>query len=174
MCNSSETGAHIFYSFDNIDRYIQNACTFISESIRNQQPVLLLENDRLFPLIYKELKYKWSNEELDKLSHINNFDFYCSNGEFHPQTMVRYFFNKIKPLRDGNIPIRTWAHVEWGIQEEITKLIMEFEELADPSVSNMNLVSVCAYDSSELTGLMKRSLLKSHGYYMTDTQIVPC
>ena len=109
----------------------------------------------------------------DKIHHINNYDFYYSSGDFHPASINKYFAAIVSPYVENNIPIRTWAHVEWGDQQEITRMIKEFETEAHRSVSEKKTISVCAYESDRITPEIKNSLIKSHGYYMTDNDITP-
>ncbi|WP_409300499.1 MEDS domain-containing protein [Peribacillus sp. SCS-155] len=166
-------GAHIFYSFDTTEKYIENALLFIEKGIQEGERVIFIENDRLFPLIQKKIPSTIRLNDSDKIHHINNYDFYYSSGDFHPKSINKYFAAVVSPYVEKNIPIRTWAHVEWGNHQEIARIIEEFETEAQVNVSAKKSISVCAYESDRITPEIKNSLMKSHGYYMTDNNINP-
>ncbi|KAB7667130.1 MEDS domain-containing protein [Bacillus sp. B1-b2] len=165
--------SHIFYSFEVIEQYIEDAIFFAIHGIKKGEYILFIENDRLFPLIYKKLELKLDKYELEKIHHINSLDFYFFNDDFHTPTIIKYFSNYLSPFLTNNKLIRTWAHVEWGNAKEIIKKIEEFEMEADRFVSEEKLLSVCAYDKGRLSNEMINSLMKSHQYYMTDYEIHP-
>lgn len=163
-------GAHIFYSFDNLEKYIENVLLFIEKGIKEEERIIIIENDRLFPLIQERIS-SIKNVDSDIILHINNYDFYYSSGDFHPESINKYFAATVSPYIKNNIPIRTWAHVEWGDQQGISRKIKEFEIQAHKNVTDKKSISVCAYESDRTTPEIKNSLKKSHGYYMTDNDI---
>ncbi|USK41747.1 MEDS domain-containing protein (plasmid) [Cytobacillus firmus] len=166
-----QDGAHIFYSFDTPEKYIENALLFIEKGIKEEERVIIIENARLFPLIQKKISSIIKLNDSDKIHRINNYDFYYSSGDFHPTSINKYFATIVSPYVENNIPIRTWAHVEWGDHQEIFRKIEEFETEAHINVSEKKSISVCAYESDRITPELKNSLMKSHGYYLTDNDI---
>ncbi|QNF29766.1 MULTISPECIES: MEDS domain-containing protein [Metabacillus] len=161
---------HIFYSFNDLERYLENAISYILSGIEQGDYVFVIENERIFPLLYKKIEPLLTKVQLDKIKHVNNFDFYCSNGDFHPPTIVAYFSNMLEIYIEKNASIRTWAHVEWGDLQEITCKIEEFEQAANKAVQSMKIISVCAYDEDRLTESLKASLISSHEYTLTDSE----
>ncbi|PLR69219.1 MEDS domain-containing protein [Bacillus sp. UMB0893] len=167
------TGGHIFYYFNDLDRYIENTVSYIRSGIDQKDRVIVIENERVYSLIYKKLVLHLTEDELTKVHYVNNFDFYCLNGDFHASTILSYFSLILEPYIIEITPIRTWAHVEWGNVAEITEVIGEFEKQANRAVSSMGLISVCAYNADRVPASLKASLKRSHGFLMTDDDIIP-
>ena len=163
---------HIFYCFNDLERYIENAVSYICSGIEQGDYVFVIENERIFPLLYKKVEPLLAKVQLDKIKHVNNFDFYCTHGDFHPPTIVSYFSKMLETYIEKGASIRTWAHVEWGDLQEITCKIAGFEQEANKAVQSMKVISVCAYDEDRLTESLKASLINSHGYTLTESEIV--
>ncbi len=165
-----ETG-HIFYCSQELDKYIENAVSYIVFGIKHGDYVLFVENTRIYPLVRKKLEYQLSMEEMNRLLYINNFDFYWRNGTFHPSTILKHFDAATGYLFENGQAVRTWGHIEWGVQEDIEQEIFEYERTLDTIVPQKNAISVCAYDASRLTESLKTQLMTVHGYYMTDEEV---
>jgi hypothetical protein len=165
------TGAHIFYSFEDQKIYIDNVIAYIACAIEQDHHVMVIENDRIMPLIEKEINSSFSEEQIDMIHTVNNYDFYCYRGNFHKDTILSYLKNMIAPYLEKGIPIRTWAHVEWRDQEEIFHTIGEYEHEADQLLRDTNFITVCAYDTNRVPKSLKDILLDCHDYFMTDETI---
>lgn len=165
------SGGHIFYYFHDEQKYIENTVSYIHAGIEQGDCVLIIENERIFPSVYKKMQSLLTEEQLTMIHYINNFDFYCLNGDFHSETILEYFSSILDPYLTKNISIRTWAHVEWGNIGEITDVIGEFENQANKAVSSLEQISVCAYDADRVPESLKESLLRSHEFLMTDEEI---
>jgi hypothetical protein len=96
----------------------------------------------------KELKKQLSKKQLDHVHFICNFDFYCSNGDFHPPTVFHYS-KYIQPFLEKGVNISTWGLVEWRDDYEINKKIEEYEKQVDFFVKEKGIISVRAYDLIE-------------------------
>jgi hypothetical protein len=163
-----ETGAHIFYYFHDEERYIENVMDYIHCAIKQGNHIMIIENDRIMPLIEKKIVTEFSKNQNEMIHTINNYDFYCYRGNFHKETILNYLENMIAPYLENNIPIQTWAHVEWREQNEIFTTIGEYEQEADKMLQHTDLVTICAYDADRVPPTLKETLLKCHDYYMTD------
>lgn len=162
-------GGHVFYCFNELDTYIHNQTMFIISGIEQGNDIMVVENDRIFPFVYKKLQERLNEEQLKKVHHINNFDFYCFEGNFHPSTMVDYFLRNIEVYLDRDIPLQTWGHVEWGGSDEVVfESICEYEKGIDQIIAKKSLISFCAYDECRVTPTLKSLLMKHHGVFMTD------
>ncbi|SEN70685.1 MEDS: MEthanogen/methylotroph, DcmR Sensory domain [Mesobacillus persicus] len=160
---------HILYCFEKLDCYIENVVTFILTEVEQGNFIILIENERIFQLIKKKLNSQISEEGQKLINYVNNFDFYFSHGDFHTPTIISTFTDLLEPYRKRGGTICTWAHVEWGNDDEITCKIKEFEEVANQTVSSMNTTSVCAYDADRLSESLKKDLNSSHPCQLTDT-----
>lgn len=162
-------GGHILYCFDELQTYIQNEAMFIISGVKQGSHILVLENDRIFPFVYKTLQLHLNEVQLEKVHHINNFDFYCFEGDFYPSTMVDYFLRNIEVYLDSDVPLQTWGHVEWGESDPtVLESICEYEKSVDQVIAKKCLISVCAYDECRLSATLKSTLMKHHGVFMTD------
>ena len=167
-----EIRGHIFYFFENADKYIENAVTYIVSGIGQGDHILFIENNKLFPVIQGKLKPLLSTEQLAKVHYINNFDFYFSKGTFHFATVLNHFTKSIKPYIENEVSVRIWGHVEWGDQKEVDREIEKYENEADQILSLNELTAVCAYDADRVSESLRQSLIKCHEFHMTDNKIV--
>ncbi|MBB5179817.1 hypothetical protein HNQ44_001241 [Planomicrobium koreense] len=162
---------HIFYYSNVLEKYVENAISYIVFGIKQGDHVLLVENTRIYPMIRKELEQRLTVEELEKVLYIDNFDFYWRNNNFHPRTIMNHFNEVAGPLLESGKAVRTWGHIEWGMQEDIEREIVEYEKELDTIVHEKDAVSVCAYDASKVTDSLKTKLMAVHGLYMTDEKV---
>jgi hypothetical protein len=165
-------GKHIFYSFRDQKKYLQNALEFINFGIENGRHVLFIENERNQKYIMNELKKQLSAKQLDHVHFICNFDFYCSNGDFHPPTVFHYYSKYIHPFLEKSETIWTWGLVEWRDDYEIIKKIEEYEKQVDCSVKEKGIISVCAYDANRMTKRLRDLLMQCHNIMMTDEELI--
>lgn len=162
---------HIFYCSQELEKYIENAISFVVFGIKQGDYVLFVENTRIYPMIRKELEDRLTAVELEQLLYVNNFDFYWRNGNFHPPTILKHFKEATGQLVKNGNDVRTWGHIEWGDQEDIEREIVEYEKALDMMVPERNTVSVCAYDAYKVSDSLKIRLLAVHGFYMTDEKM---
>lgn len=165
------SGAHIFYHFHDEERYIDNVFAYISSALLQGNHVMVIENDRILPSIEKRIQSDFSQDQIDRIHTINNYDFYCYRGNFHKETILSYLKNMIDPYLEKKIPIQTWAHVEWRDQKEIFRTIGEYEHEADKMLQDTNLITICAYDANRVPQSLKETLMSCHDYYMDDQEI---
>lgn len=161
-------GVHIFYYVEEIDRYIDNAVSYIVSGIENGDQVLFVESERLYPVIFKRVEELVSEEQLKNIHFVNNFTFYWRNGNFHPPTILAYFSDLVNPFMEEKKSFRTWGHVEWRDEMEIKQKIKEYESAVDELVPQIRAVSVCAYDAPRVSESLKEILMDSHKFLMTD------
>lgn len=171
ISNVKDNGAHIFYAFKDQEIYIDNVIAYVNSALELGNHVMIIENDRIIPIIQSKLDEKFEQEQLDMVHTINNYDFYCYRGNFHKETILSYLENMIAPFLEKNIPIQTWAHVEWRDQEEIFQTLGEYEKEADRMLQATNLITICAYDANRVPQSLKEILMDCHDYYMTDNAI---
>lgn len=164
--------AHILYIFEENERYLDNMMAYIKAGIERNHHLIIIENSNLYSEAEKRINELFSIEEKKCIHHIDNYTFYGCHGDFHIHSVVEHFGEVLAPFFDKKINIRTWAHVEWKEQEGIFSKIAEFEHLAEFSVNEMRLMSVCAYTASDVTASLQTKMMRSHEYLMTDTELV--
>jgi MEDS: MEthanogen/methylotroph, DcmR Sensory domain len=166
----SSNGGHILYQFDQIDCYLQNAVSYISTGAKSGGHVLFVENDRNFLHIDKEIRKLLNKEELKRVHFANNFDFYYSNGDFNPETVLNFFLKNIHPYLESGAKIFTWGLVEWGNVKDYIPLVEAYEKKIDKVISEQGLISLCAYDNSITPLELKNHLMRCHDVLITDKE----
>jgi hypothetical protein len=163
---------HIFYSMTELHSYINNLVSYILSAIKQDEHIFVIENERIASLLFKELESVLTKEQLTHIHTINNFDYYFSNGSFHPPTIFEYLSRTLEPFIENNISFRIWAHVEWSEQDEILTILEEFENEADRLVYEQGLCLVCAYNEARVPDSLKTALMKCHEYILSEGEIV--
>ncbi|EDL65627.1 MEDS domain-containing protein [Bacillus sp. SG-1] len=168
--NSLETltEGHVFYRFQNEEVYIDKLLSFIKTGIERKQHILIIENMRTTLKIKSKIDSIFSDEQLQCISLVNNFDYYLSSGDFNTKVIIEYFQKDLSVLKKFNSSIRTWAQVEWASTEPDEELLRKFESSADDFVIEARMLSVCAYDSHRLNPRLNTTLEQLHKYIMTD------
>ncbi|WJY27205.1 MULTISPECIES: MEDS domain-containing protein [Sporosarcina] len=164
----SERNVHILYSYTNMDLYIQQAVNYIRLGIEQNEHILFIDNERLYPQIYKELQKVLTSSDLELLHFIKNFDFYYSSGGYHPPSIVEYFNTTVQPFLENDVSFRCWAHVEWATMHEPLDLIRELEEHIDWAVDALSFPLICAYQLDRMPVHLAQILEETHPYLLTD------
>jgi hypothetical protein len=167
-----KNSAHILYIYDELDCYLENMMAYIREGLDRNHHLLIIENSTIYQSVEKRINDLFSMEEKKCIHYIDNYSFYGCYGDFHIHSIVEHFGELLNPFFNKKLNVRTWAHVEWKDQDDISKKIEKFENTADCSVNEMGLMSVCAYNSSKVTAFLQTAMMRSHEYIMTDREFV--
>jgi len=165
---------HVLYSYNEMENYIKQVLSYIQDGIMAGDYVILVENDRIYPLIHKELSARLTKDQMELLHFVNNFDFYCSSGSYHPPAIEEYFNKTVHPYVENKISFRSWAHVEWATLEEPLHIIEEFERTVDKAVNVLSFPLICAYKGERMPDYLKTILLETHPYVLKDDDIIIC
>lgn len=164
-------GAHIFYLSEEKEAYINNILVFILDGIQNGDYIFIVENPRLTPLIYQRLEKLVTEEELKTVRFANNFEFYWSEGNFLPVSIIQHFKKTLKAAANGGQFFRTWGHIEWGSGEDLEEEILNYDKSANQFISENKFIAVCAYDLSRVSERLQEQLRARHSYLMGDNEI---
>ena len=159
---------HILYFFENIEEYIKNIVDFVVYGIEQNQSSIIIENDRITPLVKESLASILNSSQLNKVRFVNNYDFYFAKGNFQCNSIFEYVPILFKDYAEQGFIVRSWAHIEWGDIQEIHNNLLESEEEAEVIVRKKRLLSVCAYDSDRVSEELKKGLLTHHTFLMED------
>ncbi|MCS0787875.1 MEDS domain-containing protein [Cytobacillus firmus] len=162
------TKGHVLYFFKNQDQYISNVIEFVLSGLERNEYSIIIENDRMTPLIKKSLTEKLNNNCLKKVMFVNNYDFYYAKGDFRVNSIFDYLPNLIEGYSEQDLAVRSWAHVEWRDEPEVSKKLSVSEKEADLIVAKTKLLSVCAYDSERVGTELKESLLSCHNFLVNE------
>ncbi|MDR7071906.1 MEDS domain-containing protein [Fictibacillus barbaricus] len=168
---NNQNSAHLFYSFSDLHKYIQNTVAYILNGIEYGESILLIESERILPYLMDELEKYLDEKDRDKIHYISNFDFYYSSGSYHPPAISKYIHRSLQPFLEQNIPVRTWTHVEWSTIEGPFSIVEELEKSVDILVDELNLRVMCAYEETGMPETLRTILLRTHKYIMTDDDL---
>jgi hypothetical protein len=159
---------HVLYFFKNQELYLSHIEEYIITGIKLNEYSVIVENDRLTSMIKHRLSKKLEDHSLQKVVFINNYDFYYAKGDFGVNSIFDYLPKVLDDYSEENAVVRSWAHVEWRDEEEISSKLLASEEEADEIVSDSRILSVCAYDSERASDDFKAGLLACHNYLLCD------
>lgn len=169
-----QKNVHVLYSYNEMENYIKQVLSYIQDGIMAGDYVILVENDRIYPIIHKELSTRLTKDQMELLHFVNNFDFYCSSGSYHPPAIEEYFNKTVQPYVENKISFRSWAHVEWATLEGPLHIIEEFERTVDKAVNLLSFPLICAYKGERMPDYLKTILLETHPYILEDDDITIC
>lgn len=162
-------GVHALYIYEETQEYLQQIQTFITNGIDAGEHVILIENERLYATILKELQKSMDSEQLRLLHFVNSLQFYRLNGSYHPAHIKDSLEETIDHYEKHLLKFRVWAHVEWATHEAPTHLLAEVkdvESFADRKVCHSSYIHICAYDGKRLSTEMMNVLLETHPYIL--------
>ncbi|OOE12249.1 MEDS domain-containing protein [Fictibacillus arsenicus] len=160
--------AHLLYAFNSMDNYMKTVVRYILDGIAKDQSIILIENEKYLPFVMRELKIHLTDNELEKIHIVNNFDFYFSTGSYHPPAILGHIEKMYKPLLDQNKSIRTWTHVEWSTIEGPLAIVEELEKVVDKLSADLGLTIMCAYEEEGMPESLRLSLLRTHKFILND------
>ncbi|KUP06915.1 hypothetical protein Q75_06805 [Bacillus coahuilensis p1.1.43] len=162
------TKGHVLYFFEKQNQYISNVVDFIISGIEHNEYSIIIENDRITPLIKKKLTMLSNESGLEKVTFVNNYDFYYAKGDFNINSIWDYLPKLITGFSELDCVVRSWAHVEWRDELTVSKKLLDSENEADKIVTETKLLSVCAYDSERVSKEFGEALLKCHNFLINE------
>ena len=164
--------SHILYFFEERDIYLNNLMAYIQAGIERGHHLLIVENTSIFKEAEKRINSLFSSQQQQFIHYLDNHLFYRYYEDFHIHSIVEHFKEILTPFLNEKPNIRTWAHVEWRESTDIIGKLEEFEKIADCSVNDIGIMSVCAYDSSDISASLLTAMMRTHKYLMTDKEFV--
>lgn len=168
----NSSGGHILYLTKETKRYIDNIVVFILDGLQNKEHVLVVENNRLTPLVRKRLQAVLTAQQLAKVHFFDSYKLYWHKGNFHPSTIIEYFQESFDVSEMSCQHFRTWGHIEWNTRDGLEEELLSYEERANEMITAQNLIAVCAYDAIRVEQHLQDKLALYHDYLMEDEDIV--
>lgn len=159
---------HVLYAYNELDKYIEQAVSYIEDAVMAEEYVIFIENEPLFRLINKELSSRLAEDQMEFVHWVNNFDFYYSSGNYHPPAILDYFNKMVEPYIENGISFRSWAHVEWASMKDPLHIIEDFERIVDEAVNTLYFPLICAYEGLKMPDHLIKILLETHPYVLKD------
>ena len=160
----NQKNVHVLYSYNEMDSYLQQVLSIIQDGIAAGDYVILIENDRMHPVIMKELSTRLTKEQQMKFLHfVNSFDFYRSSGSYHPLAIEEYFAKTVQPYVENKLSFRSLAHVEWASM---------FEKIVDKAVNLLSFPLICACEGKRMPDYLKTILMETHPYVLLEDDFI--
>ncbi|OLN21124.1 hypothetical protein BTO30_16665, partial [Domibacillus antri] len=163
--------AHILYVFQNNEAYIENAASFILAGIKSGKPTLIIENDRLWPVIEARLSSFLDHEKRKLFIFVNNYDYYSTVINIKDPSK-NFYSNEAYKAYIQSYTKRVWAHVEWSKNSGFPPYLENFLLLANQSIKKGGHTCVSAYDKLNLTNEAEKMLIKNHDLQLTDQKSI--
>ncbi|WP_342565083.1 ATP-binding protein [Paenibacillus sp. FSL R7-0345] len=172
---SVNDGGHIIYMFEDYDRYVDNALTYITTAIELGHHILFIEQAATYQLILNKLAEFLPSDQLEYLHYANNIDYYGSRGDFDFEHIVSHFEDVTGTFQHKGLSLRTWANVmTWGEhgEDKIRGNLMNYERQTCCFVREYGMVSVCAYNALAISASLQTELMREHEYVMMDLEFI--
>ena len=164
--------AHIAYIFKKHNIYMNNLMAYIKSGIDRGHHIIIIENEEIYKEIVKVINNLFSEADQKRIHYINNYEFYRCYEDFNMDSIIESSEKLIQTFSHKQITIRSWARFKWKKQDNIDSLIEEYEKIVDVNINKMKIMVVCAYEASKISASIHMSLMRSHEYIMSDTELV--
>ena len=175
LLNSSaiSEGAHILYTFTELDKYYKNAADYIADGLLKGEKILLVDKKEYFAKIQAQiLSMGYSENHLDSIIFVDAQNFYLtSDNNFNAQLCLNNLVYFLKEILDKGQKVRTWGQVDLPDYNSNISQLREYESASDKFVENHQVISVCTYQSLRISSFIQNEMSKVHHYLMTDDEI---
>ncbi|CAG7600185.1 Adaptive-response sensory-kinase SasA [Paenibacillus solanacearum] len=164
------TGTHILYMYNEIDQYMANAVRFIIDGLVNREAVLFVDTEHRIAAMREELESRgFPLERYHNLIFTDSARAYYAGDRFDGGQAGK-LIDLIQPFVEKNEKIRTWGQVLLPDRDVVLEQLRTFEYHSDHFIERTGTISVCAYNGLTTPAYIQNELLKSHNYFMTDTE----
>lgn len=167
-----ERKVHVLYAFNGLDNYLNQLLDYIDDGISVGDRVLVIENERVVPMVKKLMVEKYTKEQMELVHFVNSLHFYWSSGSYHPPAIHAYFIKTVQPYIDNGQAFRSWAHVEWESVKEPLYLIEDFEKIVDNAVAEYSFPLICAYEKKRMPDHLQKILMETHPYILLEDDFI--
>ncbi|MFC0560389.1 MEDS domain-containing protein [Halalkalibacter alkalisediminis] len=166
-------GSHILYFYESEEKYIENLVSFILSAKSMNQHVIIIESYERYARVLERLGNQLQDIELVEILHYkNNIEFYQIHGDFKFERALENFKQTVQPFVDEQLSVRVWGEVSWSDFKESQEGLHRYECEADITVSEIGYITVCCYDGNKVPASIQTNLMRSHPYFMTDSDLV--
>jgi len=164
------SGTHILYMYNEIDQYMANAVRFIIDGLVNREAVLFVDTEHRIAAMREELESRgFPPERHRNLIFTDSARAYYVGDRFDGGQAGK-LIDLIQPFVEKNEKIRTWGQVLLPDRDVVLEQLRTFEYHSDHFIERTGTISVCAYNGLTTPAYIQNELLKSHNYFMTDTE----
>ncbi|MDC3417591.1 ATP-binding protein [Aquibacillus salsiterrae] len=168
--SSDMTGAHILYMFNEQDKYVENAFSYISEGLDNGDNIIIAEDKTFYRTIVKQLeRIGYSHHAIQSIVYLSNEEFYLNKDRFSAEKGLTQLQEVIHDQLLSKRRTRTWGNVPSDVSS--LSEIRRYESETDKFIKGKNLISVCCYNALTTPAFFQNDLMKVHDYLMFDDQL---
>ncbi|GAE26804.1 two-component sensor histidine kinase [Halalkalibacter wakoensis JCM 9140] len=167
-----DAGSHILYIFNEKDKYIENAISFIMNGLLKNEVILFVETKETFDQVLDQLKARDDHSiDYQKLLFVDSAETYLVGDQFHLEK-TGSLIDMLNPYLDEGFSLRTWGHVLLTDDVCTVDRLRIYEHNSDQFIQKNNLVSVCAYNGLTLPAYLQNELMRIHTHFMTDREFI--
>lgn len=167
----SEDMSHILYIYNEIDKYVDNAVSFILEGLVKNEAILFIETEELIERIKRGLLL--NGLEIGRFKNViftDSIQAYLTGGQLNVKSDEGLIHLLLPFLKEG-YTIRTWGRLPLPEYDSTLEKLRIYESKADYYNSRRKAISVCAYNGLIIPAYIQNELLKTHTHFMTDNDI---
>lgn len=163
------SGAHILYVYEDQRAYLDNAVSFITTGITQDQRAIFMVD----PNVSRNIVSHLSPDERAYVHFVDVTKFYLQNEDFDVDLILNSLHATVETFVKEKRSVRLWGEVTsgWSIDAEST--LVSYETAADIAIGKLKRITVCAYNGHFITASVQTKLMRSHPYLMTDEALVP-
>lgn len=166
--NHIDGNAHILYIYNEIEKYIINAFSFILEGLSRNEVVAFVDTGDVIAKVEEMMtKNGLEMNSFQNLIVMESKNIYLLEDEFdiyQAETLIK----RITPYLEKGYAIRTWGNVPFPEFHSTLERIKTYESISDELTSNNKMIAVCAYNGLIIPAYVQNELMRSHAYFMTD------
>jgi two-component system, sporulation sensor kinase A len=161
-------GAHIYYSFNEKQKYMNQARDFLSYGLTHDYKIIFIEEQSVYQEVMNQLSDLYPSETLKNIYFYECEEFYFSNYRFDASRNSAQLSTIVESLLENDERVMMWGQVTYENHEELLEEVRMYEINCDLIINTKGLISVCAYNGHTTAAYIQIELLKTHEYFMTD------
>ncbi|MDV2682831.1 ATP-binding protein [Alkalihalophilus lindianensis] len=161
-------GAHIYYSFNEKQKYMNQARDFLSYGLTYGYKIIFIDEQSVYQEVMNQLSDLYPSETFKDIYFYECEEFYFSNYRFDASRNSAQLSAIVGPLLENGERVMTWGQVTYENHEELLEELRMYEINCDLFINTKGLISVCAYNGLTTAAYIQIELLKTHEYFMTD------
>lgn len=161
-------GSHILYFYNELEAYVDNAVSYILTGVELGHYIIYIDSRERC----KRVMAKVDSQHMSRIHYVDSEEFYEIYQDFNYDRILSNLTTIIQPYVDNQVMVRLWGHVDWMSQDNIVNKLHTYESIADCSIAELGYTTVCAYNAQTVPAAIQTEMLRTHSYFMTDTELV--
>src|SRR5699024_9454311 len=108
------SGSHILYTYTDMNKYLENAASYIAEGIAKDQTVIFIDQPERFDMVIEKLKNaSYSEEKLKAIIFADLEKYFGTHEDFTIDQISRNLNQLFYPYLGKDRTIRLWGRMTW-------------------------------------------------------------